>query len=262
MFSVVEIILLTLLMLIIGYDTYHTQILVYGRSIFCGFFAGLIMGDVTTGLLIGGTLELMSLGVGTYGGSSVPNYSVGSIIGVAFAVQLGGGMDAGLAVGIPAAALGVQLDVFAKMAGSFFLRKAQECIETLELKKMYRWILLGAIPRVGFCALTVFVALTAGSSVIQALLDKMPEWLSVGLNVAGGMLPAVGFAILLRFMPLKKYFVFGILGFVLVSYLQLPMIGIALIGFVAAYLIYNQNEKFANLTASNVSAIRGDQYDE
>lgn len=37
-----------------------------------GLCAGLIMGDLTTGLLIGGTFQLMSLGVAGLGGASVP----------------------------------------------------------------------------------------------------------------------------------------------------------------------------------------------
>lgn len=262
MFSFLQILLITVFTLINAYDTYHTQIFSYGRTTMCGFVTGIIMGDMVTGLTVGATLELMSLGVGGYGGAAVPNYSIGAIIGVAFAVVAGGGMDAGLAVGIPTAALGVQLDVFAKMAGSFFLHKAQSAAEALELKKMYRWILMGTAPRVGFAGVAVLIALTAGSVVIQSLLTAMPAWLSTGLNVAGGILPAVGFAILLRYMPLKKYFVYGMLGFVLASFLEVPMIGIALIGFVAAYLTYAQNERFSQLTSTGVSMQEGDNYDE
>lgn len=262
MFSILQIITITAFALLNAYDTYHTQIFSYGRTTMCGFVTGIIMGDVVTGLTVGATLELMSLGVGGYGGAAVPNYSIGAIIGVAFAVVAGGGMDAGLAVGIPSAALGVQLDVFAKMAGSFFLHKAQKAAENLEVKKMYGWILAGTAPRVGFCGLTVLIALTAGAAVIQSLLSAMPDWLSLGLNVAGGILPAVGFAILLRYMPLKKYFVYGILGFVLASYIEMPMIGIALIGFVAAYLTYAQSERFSTLSAGSVQVQEGDNYDE
>lgn len=262
MFTVIQIIIITLFALVNAYDTYHTQLMSYGRTTMCGLVTGIIMGDMTTGLTVGATLELMSLGVGGYGGAAVPNYSIGAIIGVAFAVVAGGGMDAGLAVGIPTAALGVQLDVFAKMAGSFFLHKAQSAANQLELKKMYGWILIGTTPRVGFCGLTVLIALTAGATVIQSLLTAMPAWLSLGLNVAGGILPAVGFAILLRYMPLKKYFVYGILGFVLASYINMPMIGIALIAFIAAYLTYSQSERFSKMATVNVQVQEGDSYDE
>lgn len=65
------------------------------KPVVAGMMAGLIMGDMNTGLFIGGTLQLMVLGVGTYGGSSIPDYMSGALIGTAFAVtSMRGGMDA------------------------------------------------------------------------------------------------------------------------------------------------------------------------
>lgn len=261
MFSFLQIVLLTALMFFFQYDIANTQVTTYGTPVLAGLISGAIMGDITIGLLIGGTMQLMSLGVGGYGGSSVPNYQIGAIIGVAFAVGIGGGLESGLAVGIPTAALGVQLDVFGKMIGSFFLHKAQAAGDKLNTKSMYRWILCGFFGRPFMAALVVFIALTAGSAVIQTLLDNMPKWLSGGLNVAGGLLPAVGFAILLKYMPFNKYFMYAILGFVLASYFNAPMLAIALLGLVAAILTFKQTERFNALTS--VTPVQGgNRYDE
>lgn len=43
-----------------------------------GFVSGIIMGDVKTGLVVGATLQLMVLGVGTYGGASMPDFMTGA----------------------------------------------------------------------------------------------------------------------------------------------------------------------------------------
>ena len=51
--------------------------------------AGAVVGDMNTALIIGGTLQLMSLGVASIGGSSVPEYGVGAVIGVAIGVSSG-----------------------------------------------------------------------------------------------------------------------------------------------------------------------------
>lgn len=261
MFTFIQIVLLTALMFFFQYDVANTQVTTYGTPVLAGLISGVIMGDVTMGLLIGGTMQLMSLGVGGYGGSSVPNYQIGAIIGTAFAVAIGGGLESGLAVGIPTAALGVQLDVFGKMVGSFFLHKAQECGQKLETKKMYRWILCGFLGRPLMAAVVVFIALTAGASVIEMLLANMPDWLNGGLSVAGGLLPAVGFAILLKYMPFNKYYMYAILGFVLASYFGAPMLAVALLGFVAAVLTFKQTERFNSLTA--VTPVQGgNRYDE
>ena len=131
-----QILLLTALAALASYDYMNSQmILVYGGVVFVGFAAGLIMGDVKTGLIIGGTMQLMTLGVGGYGGSSVPDYNTGTIIGTAFAIGGHTGLEAALAIGIPVATLAVQLDVLAKMGGSFFFHKAMKSVENCDNRK-------------------------------------------------------------------------------------------------------------------------------
>ena len=107
----------------------------------------LIMGDVSTGLMIGGTFQLMSLGVAALGGASAPNYGLATIIGTFIAVRTGTGIDAAIAVG----------------------------------------------------------------------------------------LPVVGIAMLMRYMPVKKFLPFILIGFVLSAYLNVPVLGIAIVGFAAAF---------------------------
>lgn len=44
--------------------------------------AGLIMGDMHTAMVIGGTFQLMALGVANIGGSSVPNWGLATVVGI------------------------------------------------------------------------------------------------------------------------------------------------------------------------------------
>ena len=55
----------------INYDKNGTMI---GTSqpVTAGLIVGLIMGDLKTGLYIGATLQLMTLGISSFGGASVP----------------------------------------------------------------------------------------------------------------------------------------------------------------------------------------------
>jgi mannose/fructose/N-acetylgalactosamine-specific phosphotransferase system component IIC len=48
------------------------------------------------------------------------------------------------------------------------------------------------------------------------------------------MLPAVGFAMLLTMMPIRRYWYMPIIGFVLFAYLKVPLLGIALFGLAIA----------------------------
>lgn len=56
-----------------------------------GMISGIIMGDITTGLAVGATLQLMVLGVSTYGGASMPDFMTGAIVGTVYAVISGKG---------------------------------------------------------------------------------------------------------------------------------------------------------------------------
>ncbi len=238
MFSTSQIVLVCLYYFLYNTISFSTQWIGYAYPVLNGLAVGLLMGDVQTGLLVGGTMCLMSLGVGSFGGSPMPDYGLGTVIATAFTIGTGGGMETALAVGIPVATLGTQLDVLTKMCGSFFVHKEMDASVKHEFKKMGLWVhgwnvlrgVLGAIP--------VLLFMTVGSDIIVSVLASMPAWLTNGLNTAAGMLPAVGFATLMKFLPVKEYGVFLILGFVLASYLGMPIIGISLLAFVAAFMIY------------------------
>ena len=60
-----------------------------GSAVFSGFITGLIMGDMATGLFIGGSMQLTILGVGTFGGASRIDANSGTLIATAFAVSAG-----------------------------------------------------------------------------------------------------------------------------------------------------------------------------
>ncbi len=68
----------------------------------------------------------------------------------------------------------------------------------------------------------------------------VPTWLTDGLKVAGGILPVVGIAILLRYLPTKKFISYLIIGFLAAAYLKMPMLGVALLGAALAILNYKR----------------------
>ena len=68
-----QLILIVLYGFFINYEKNSTMFGTY-QPVTAGFIVGLIMGDVKTGLFIGGTLQLMSLGISNFGGASIPDY--------------------------------------------------------------------------------------------------------------------------------------------------------------------------------------------
>lgn len=265
MVSVVQILLIALVVTIVSYDALMSQLFIKsaGESVIIGFFTGLIMGDVTTGLLVGGTMQLMSLGLAGYGGASVPNYRVGTAVGAALAIATGGGLEVALVVGIPAATLGVQLDVLAKMLGTFFLHEAEKQADRGEYKKCYNTIFFGNLfaSRVALTnTYPVLIFLVLGAAFVESLLAVIPAWFITGLTTCGNVLPALGMAILLKYMPLKGNYQYLVLGFALSVYFGLDVLPIAIIGGIIAITVYQTLQKESEL--SNLSRYAGGLGDE
>ncbi len=109
-------------------------------------------------------------------------------------------------------------------------------------------------------SLPVFVMLVFGEGLVNLMLNYIPAWLTNGLATAGGLLPAVGIAILLRYLPVKNYITYLIVGFVAVAYLSVPMFGVALIGLGLALKAFkdtikeqNQNQQQTVVYSANMS---------
>ena len=81
--------------------------------------------------------------------------------------------------------------------------------------------------------LLVFGAFYVGADKVQALLDFIPQFVLDGMGVAAGILPAMGFAMLMRMIINKKLIPF-FLGFVLASYANIPVLGVAIIAVIIA----------------------------
>ena len=153
--------------------------------------------------------------------------------------------------------LGVQLDVIVKILNGFVVRKSQEYANKREFKKMNSILWLGPIFFGLSAAIPVFIAVTLGQSAVNYVLDVLPSWFMDGLTLAGKMLPAVGIAMLLRFMPTGRYISYLLVGFFLAAFLKVPIIGAAIIGLALAFNVYHRAEKDAQITASAGAADGG-----
>ena len=193
-----------------------------GSPVFAGFITGLVMGDLTTGLFIGGSLQLFVLGVGTFGGASRIDATSGAVLATAFSVAQGIETDLAITtIAVPVAALLTYFDVLGRMTTTFFAHRIDAAIERFDYKAIERNYLLGALPWAASRALPVFFALAFGGAFVQSVVDLVKEyqWVADGLTLAGRMLPGLGFAILLRYLPVKRNLHYLAMGFGLTAML-------------------------------------------
>ena len=71
------------------------------RPIILGPIVGLILGDVQQGVIIGATLELFFMGAVSIGAYIPPDVIVGGTLATAFAISMGSGTEAAIALAMP-----------------------------------------------------------------------------------------------------------------------------------------------------------------
>lgn len=211
------------------------------EALVAGAVTGLIVGNLSIGLQIGATLTLMSLGMWTYGGATIPDFMTGAILGTAFGALTGGSgaLQAGLAVAVPASILMAQLDILGRATTTLFIHGADRALERGDLAGVTRMHLLGQLPWGLTRAIPVFLAIWLGAGPIQNLINVLPTWFMNGMKVTGQILPALGFALLLNMLPINRYWPFLVLGFALFAYMKIPVIGIALFAVAIGALYMN-----------------------
>ena len=96
---VLQALLLAVATFIFAIDQFSLTELLYRPIIACPII-GVILGDVKTGLVIGGTYELMMVGNMPVGGAQPPNAVLGSIVAMIFAVKSGLPVDQALGLAV------------------------------------------------------------------------------------------------------------------------------------------------------------------
>lgn len=253
-----QIVLIVLYGFFINFEKNSTMFGTY-QPVTAGFITGLILGDVTTGLYIGGTLQLLSLGISNFGGASIPDYQTASIVATFITITTGQEASVGISIGIPVALLMVQLDVIRNTIGIWLVHRAENGAKNGDYSYIAKMQMLGVFLTAATTGIPVALAVIFGPSLINTILNYTPEWLTTGLSVAGGLLPAVGIGLLLRYLPVKEYFSYLVIGFVLAVYMNVPLLGVALVGGAVALIIYKKNSANAELATSAVGGMDEDE---
>lgn len=233
----------TLLIILVAFFAYMHSFVgstMHNRPIVIAPLVGLIMGDLTAGITIGATLELVFMGAFPVGASNPPDFVSGSIISTAFIIATGQDISAAVVLAIPIATLVLLIDNFQM---TFLLtwasHAADKCAEQGDIKGVERWQLLAGIGNKVLLSLIVGLGFYLGVPVIEKILAMVPAFVITGLDVAAGIIPAIGFAMLARMMLSKKTMPFLLLGFILAAYFNMPIIGIALLGIVIVWIFIN-----------------------
>lgn len=212
---------------------------------------GLILGDVTTGIIIGGTLEMIALGWMNIGAAQSPDTALASIISTILVIAGHQSIGAGIAVAMPLAAAGQVLTILARTLTVFFQHKADQYAERGSFNGIDMCHLLSlGIQALRVAIPAVLVAMFVGTHVVQSMLSAIPPVVTGGLQVAGGFVVVVGYAMVINMMEAGYLMPFFFLGFVLAAFTSFNLVAYGVIGVVLAIVYIQLNPKYA---ASGVS---------
>lgn len=213
------------------------------KPLISGTVVGLILGDVQSGMIIGATINLINLGYISIGGAVPTDLTFAGVIGTAIAILSDVTPEVALTLAIPLGMVGTAAWFFRMTADSFFVHKAEKYALEGNIKKVaFMNIVPGQVIIFIFYAIPTFLAVYYGPTAVNALLKFLPWWGIKGLMVVGGILPALGIAILCKFMSNKIVTPFFFIGFILATFLGLDVIPIALLFGCIGYLFISVSD--------------------
>ena len=173
---------------------------------------------------------------------------------------IGGGAEAAIALAIPLGALGTAMHNFTMTVNSYWVHQGDKCAEQGNVSGIARNNLCGTILHLAERVTVVTIACYFGAPAAEAILNALPPIVLQFLQVAGKMLPALGFALLLKQIVAEKWMiVLFLMGWIITqatgmttTALTIMAVGVALLFVMAKY----------NGAGAGASTDEGGDYDE
>lgn len=233
-------VILIILIAFLAYMHCYMGSTMHNRPIIVATLVGLVLGDLQTGIIVGATLELVFMGAFPIGASNPPDFVSGTIISTAYIILSGSEVTAAVVLAVPIATLVLLFDNFMMtVVLTWASHIADKYAEQGDIRGVERVQIIFGIGNKLVLALVVGLGYILGVPMIEKILSYIPEFVTYGLDVAAGVIPAIGFAMLARMMISKKTAAFLVLGFLLAAYLNISVTGIALFGLVVALIYVN-----------------------
>ncbi|VED33248.1 N-acetylgalactosamine-specific PTS system EIIC component 1 [Escherichia coli] len=210
---------LAALVFVLGIDFWLEALFLFRPIIVCTL-TGAILGDIQTGLITGGLTELAFAGLTPAGGVQPPNPIMAGLMTTVIAWSTGVDAKTAIGLGLPFSLLMQYVILFFYSAFSLFMTKADKCAKEADTAAFSRLNWTTMLIVASAYAVIAFLCTYLAQGAMQALVKAMPAWLTHGFEVAGGILPAVGFGLLLRVMFKAQYIPYLIAGFLFVCYIQ------------------------------------------
>lgn len=236
---------LAIMAIIVGVDFWLEGFFIF-RPIIVSTLTGMILGDIQLGLVTGGITELAFAGLTPAGGTQPPNPVLAGVMTTVLAYTTGTAASASMALALPFSFLMQYVILFCYSSFSFFMKGADVAAEEADIKKIIRINITCTAIVALLYGLMVFLCAYVAQDAMKTFVEILPAWLTHGFEVAGGILPAVGFAMLLKVMLKVEFVPFLLIGFVISCFLDYSnLLPIAVVGAALALFVYTLDKNKA-----------------
>ena len=263
--NIVQIILVIIVAFIAGVEGILDEFHFHQPVVACTLI-GLVTGNLVPCLILGGTLQMIALGWANIGAAVAPDAALASVAS-AIILVLGGQGEAGvasaIALAVPLAVAGLLLTIICRTIATAFVHFMDAAAKQGNMRKVEIWHVIAICMQGVRIAIPAALILAIGAAPISSLLNSMPAWLTDGLAIGGGMVVAVGYAMVINMMATKEVWPFFAIGFVLATVSQITLIGLGAIGVALAlvYLALSKQGGSGNGGSSNTGDPVGDLID-
>lgn len=214
---------------------------VIGRPLVAGFLTGLAFGDIKAGVLCGLAVQAVFIANLSTGGAtnSEITYAGYGGIGLALATTKDPAVAVTLAILI-GQTFGLIFYNTRMALYSFWNTRAQKAAENIDDRGIVmNHVVYPQITTFLLRAVPIFLAIFFGKGLVDWLLSNVPQVVTDIISVLGGVLPALGIAMLMGIVIKNKIqLIFFFAGFVLMAFAGLNMIALVFIAALVAYIVF------------------------
>ncbi|GFH40170.1 PTS mannose/fructose/sorbose transporter subunit IIC [Pseudolactococcus insecticola] len=243
--SVISIILVLIVAFLAGMDGILDEFQFHQPLVACTLI-GLVTGNLTAGIILGGSLQMIALGWANIGAAVAPDAALASVAS-AIILALGGkgkaGVSDAIAIAVPLAVAGLFLTMLVRTVSVGLVHGADAEAEKGNIAGMQMFHFIALALQGLRIAIPAGLILAIGADRVSSVLNAMPAWLSAGMAIGGGMVVAVGYAIVINMMATNEVWPFFFIGFALAAVSSLTLIAMGMIGLAIAFIYLNLSKQ-------------------
>lgn len=219
---------------------------------------GLVTGNLEAGVMLGGSLQMIALGWANIGAAVAPDAALASVAAAIILVKGGNFTPQGIAVAtataIPLAVAGLFLTMIVRTLSVALVHTADNAAKDGNIPAVERAHFIALLLQGLRIAIPAALLIAIPASAVKDALGMMPDWLNGGMAVGGGMVVAVGYAMVINMMATREVWPFFALGFAFAALSDLTLIALGTIGVAMAFIYLNLSKQGGNGSGSNVGS--------